>query len=379
MRSGGAGKPSLTFRPRGAFASRLVEGERPNIAKSVLLLSPSRGVGGGIERYISALQWAFTADEVDCHRIDLSRPGGRAHLALLAEGKMLLRNTMAPMRIIVGHRSLLTVGTLLARERAACGLSIVCHGAEIWRNGYGPRAWVEKALMRRPEVRVVAVSSFTAGALSANCQATILPPGFPREWFEMLARAAATAGRSSAGIQLLTAFRLTSWREKGLPELAAAIAALGRADVRLTVCGTGSAPMDLLRFVSNRSWCSLQQGLKDSELARCLATADLFVLATRTRIGKAACGEGFGMILLEAQVAGTPVIAPAHGGSADAYVESVTGAAPADETSESLAVLLQQMLDDPARLASMGGRAAEWARQTFAPERYPQLAVRRLL
>jgi glycosyltransferase involved in cell wall biosynthesis len=84
-------------------------------------------------------------------------------------------------------------------------------------------------------------------------------------------------------------------------------------------------------------------------------------------------------VLLEAQVAATAVIAPAHGGSSDAYVEGVTGVAPADETSEALARVLDELLGNPARLAWMGKRAADWARESFAPERYAQLVARRLL
>ena len=167
--------------------------------------------------------------------------------------------------------------------------------------------------------------------------------------------------------------------DKGLPQLIAAVTALGRPDVCLTICGSGDPPADLLRLVSEHSWCTVRPGLSDDDLARELAAADLFVLATQTRSGRSAVGEGFGLVLLEAQAAGTPVIAPAYGGSREAYVEGVTGVAPADESAEALTRTLHDLLKDPARLAWMGGHAAQWTRQAFAPERYAQLAVRRLL
>ena len=127
------------------------------------------------------------------------------------------------------------------------------------------------------------------------------------------------------------------------------------------------------------SWCTVRPGLSDDDLARELAAADLFVLATQTRSGRGAFGEGFGLVLLEAQVAGTPVIAPAYGGSREAYVEGVTGVAPADESADALTRTLHDLLKDPDRLARMGRHAAQWTRQAFAPERYAQLVVRRLL
>jgi len=200
-----------------------------------------------------------------------------------------------------------------------------------------------------------------------------------REWFDTLA-AAATGGQGTGpGIRLATAFRLEDWRDKGLPQLVAAVTALGRPDVCLTICGSGDPPADLLRLVSAYSWCVLRPGLSDGDLARELAAADLFVLATQTRSGRGAFGEGFGLVLLEAQAAGPPVIAPAYGGSHEAFVEGVTGVAPADESAEALTRTLHDLLKDPTRLAWMGGQAAQWARQAFAPERYPQFAVRRLM
>ena len=228
-------------------------------------------------------------------------------------------------------------------------------------------------------MRVVACSNFTAGALMRDCHATVLPPALSREWFDTLAAAAAGRPGRGPGIRLATAFRLSEWRTKGLPQLVEAVTALGRPDVYLTICGSGNPPTDLLRLVSEHSWCVLRPGLSDDDLARELAAADLFVLATQTKSGRGAVGEGFGLVLLEAQAAGTPVIAPAYGGSHEAYIEGVTGVAPSDESAEALTRTLHDLLKDPARLAWMGEQAAQWSRQAFAPKHYAQLAVKRLL
>jgi glycosyltransferase involved in cell wall biosynthesis len=241
------------------------------------------------------------------------------------------------------------------------------------------RRIIERRLMRSFSVRVVAASSFTAGSLAGDCRATILPPGLSGEWFGTLSSARATAEGDTQRIRLVTAFRLASWREKGLPQLIEALAALRRCDVQLAICGTGTPPPDLVEVVRMHEWCTLEVGLTDRELAEQLASADLFVLATRTRPGRGACGEGFGLVLLEAQVAGTPVIVPAFGGSADAYIERVTGFSPADESVETLTWLLRRCLADPERLAWMGKRAAEWAHEAFAPNLYAELVVSRLL
>jgi phosphatidyl-myo-inositol dimannoside synthase len=348
-------------------------------SERVLLLSPSRGLGGGIERYIETLEWAFVDQKITSQRVDLNRPGLQAHLRMLADGRTLLRASPKRTRLVVGHRTLMPVATLLAREPMVSGISILCYGSDVWNERHRVRKRVERALMRKPGVRVVAISSFTAGALASDCQSTILRPALSQKWFETLVAASTAGQRKAQGVQLATAFRIADWRNKGLPQLIEAIKAQRRQDIQLTICGSGEPPPDLLRLIAGHDWCTLLVGLTDSELAVQLASADLFVLATRTRIGRRPNGEGFGLVLLEAQIAGTPVIAPAYGGSPDAYMDGITGVAPVNESAEALARSISDMLEDPVRLTLMRKHAAQWARESFAPESYPRLVVGKLL
>lgn len=354
-------------------------------AERVILLAPSRGLGGGIERYLQTVESAFGDAGVPSRRFDLSRSGPAGHLALLAEATSALASIAGPARprLVVGHRSLLPVAAVLARRHRVDGISVVCHGSDVWKSRRTPRSGLESWLMRRRDVRLVAVSSFTAGALLPHGLATILPPGLSRAWFGELVgagrKAAATDAAPRSGLGVLTAFRLAEWRDKGLPQLTAAIAALGRADVRLTVCGSGAPPPDLIAHVRRYPWCVLRPALSDAELAARFAQASLFVLATRTRPGARPSGEGFGLVLLEAQVAGTAVVGPAHGGSPGAYLEGITGETPRDESVPALAQVIDGLLARPARLGQMGARGAQWARARFDPDRYAALAVERLL
>ena len=105
----------------------------------VLLLSPSCGLGGGIERYVETVEWAFAAEGVECQRLDLSGSGARAHARLLAQGRAILRADSEPARLVVAHRALLPVAALLARDSAACGVSVLCHGSEMWGSRWRPR------------------------------------------------------------------------------------------------------------------------------------------------------------------------------------------------------------------------------------------------
>jgi phosphatidyl-myo-inositol dimannoside synthase len=348
---------------------------------AVLMVSPSRGLGGGVERYAETLEWALAEENVACHRFDLRGAGLAAHARLLAKARAHLRASGAPSRILVVHRGLLPLASVIAKRDARCGISLVCHGAEIWAARRWARVQVENHLMRGPRVRVVAVSSFTAGVLFGDrCSATVLPPGLSRPWFDTLVGASGAHRPLRDGrIRVVTAFRLTDWRNKGLPQLLDAIADMGRPDVSVTICGSGRPPSELLHVLQSHPQCTLKIGLSDQELACELAAADLFVLATRTRHGRTPSGEGFGLALLEAQVAGTPVVAPAFAGSHDAFVDRVSGVAPADETAGSLARVLGELLKDPSRLEQMGRQAAAWSRKSFAPEIYASRAAAALL
>ncbi len=164
-----------------------------------LLLTPSRGLGGGIERYMETVEWAFAEQGVEYRRVDLQHPGPAAHARMLSEAREQLRAITAPARLVVAHRSLLPVAWLLARSGDARGISVICHGNDVWGTRGLVRGNVEDRLMRRQGVRVVAISSFTAGALAGHCHATVLPPGLSRGWFDMLVKASADTPSGTRG------------------------------------------------------------------------------------------------------------------------------------------------------------------------------------
>jgi phosphatidyl-myo-inositol dimannoside synthase len=347
---------------------------------SVLLLAPSRGLGGGIERYVSTIEAAFVRQAVPYRRLDLLRSGESAgparRIDFVREVRRAVRSGPGPVRLVLAHRNLLPVVGAVSRHPHYAAATVILHGSELWsgRRGRGSRT------MRRPDVRVVAVSAFSAGAVARTCSAAVLHPGVPAEWYETLV-AAGRSGRDRPGgeVRLVTAFRLASWREKGLDTLLAAIPLLGPDRLRLTVCGSGPVPADLQAAVAAHPWCRLRADLSDRDLAVQLAGADLFVLCTRTQAGAGACGEGFGLVLLEAQLAGTPVVAPAHGGSCDAFVRDVTGVAPADESPAALGAVLAPLLSDAERRAELGRAAAAWSRARFEPVAYSRRVVHTLL
>lgn len=346
---------------------------------SVLLLAPSQGLGGGIERYVSTVEAVFQQQGVPYRRMNLlgaDRVHGLATKArFVREVRRAVRASRRPVRLVIAHVNLLPVVAMVASLPGFAGATVMLHGHEIWsgRRNLGWRA------LRRRDVRVVAVSNFSAGALFGTCHASVLNPGLAATWYAMLTEAADRQSSNADGLQIVTAFRLSDWRNKGLGTLMDAIGLMADDRVRLTICGTGPLAPDLAELIKPHSWCRVAANLTDAQLANQLACADLFVLATRTRRGVDPSGEGFGLVLLEAQVAGTAIVAPAHGGSGDAYLPGVTGLSPLDESPGSLAQILRELLADPDRISQMGRAAAAWSRARFEPAGYGAQVIRVLL
>lgn len=88
-----------------------------------------------------------------------------------------------------------------------------------------------------------------------------------------------------------------------------------------------------------------------------LRALDLFVLVSNW--------EALSLSVLEAMSCGVPVLATRVGGLAEAVEPGVTGDLVPPRDDDALAEALERLLADPARLASMGARAAQVAAERF--------------
>ncbi|WP_239382257.1 glycosyltransferase family 4 protein [Frankia sp. CIT1] len=353
--------------------------ELPDPAGTVLLLAPSLGLGGGIERYLSTVVRALEGSGAKVHRIDLLTPGHHptpaAKAVFVARALAVARRHRPVECLLIGHPGFMPVAvpvTGLARPRRSF---VAFYGTDIW----GTPSLRRTLLMRLSGASPLTISSFSAGALSSLGLPAVLPPGIDPLWRRTLLEATRQSSPDLPST-VLSVFRLSDWRGKGLPELAGAVVQVRErlGEVRLIVAGQGPAPAELVELL-DRVQAELRVSPSDAELAELYAKAGLFALCTRTRVGHPSSGEGFGIVLVEAQLAGCPVIAPFSGGSADAYVAGLTGWSPVDESTQALADLLLRLLSDPVRCAAAGLRAREWARTVTEPVAYAEQACRLLL
>ncbi|MEZ6143235.1 MAG: glycosyltransferase family 4 protein [Zavarzinella sp.] len=100
----------------------------------------------------------------------------------------------------------------------------------------------------------------------------------------------------------------------------------------------------------------------DTDLLKCYQQCDLFVLPNRS-IGKDF--EGFGMVLLEAQACGKPVLAGASGGTRETMQVGESGDLVDCEQPELLAEKLTELLEQPEKLIKMGQLGRTWVENRF--------------
>jgi phosphatidylinositol alpha-1,6-mannosyltransferase len=118
----------------------------------------------------------------------------------------------------------------------------------------------------------------------------------------------------------------------------------------------------LARELDVASQVQLLGEMTDDRLVRCYQQCDLFVLPNR-QVGRDI--EGFGMVLLEAQACGKPVVAGASGGTAETMRIPQTGrTVPCDEPGP-LAELVAALLASPAEMQRMGQAARTWVVENF--------------
>jgi phosphatidylinositol alpha-1,6-mannosyltransferase len=110
----------------------------------------------------------------------------------------------------------------------------------------------------------------------------------------------------------------------------------------------------------------------DNELIDCYQQCDLFVLANR-QVGQDI--EGFGMVLIEAQACGKPVVAGASGGTAETMQVPETGRIVNCDHPEKLAQTVAALLADDSLRAVMSQSARSWATSHFDWQALSQQAL----
>ncbi|WP_082353524.1 glycosyltransferase family 4 protein [Corynebacterium deserti] len=260
-----------------------------------------------------------------------------------------------------------------ARQAGATRIIASTHGHEVgWSMLPGARQSLRKI---GDDVDIVTyISGYTLGrfqrAFGTHPTFVHLPSGVDVNVFHPATPEQRSATRAKLGIGDDTPVIVCTSRlvpRKGQDSLIEAMdkVALKHPDAQLLIVGSGRYE-STLRKLAEGTFANVRflGRLDYAEMINTLAAADIFAMPARTR-GGGLDVEGLGIVYLEAQACGIPVVAGDSGGAPET-VTSATGVVVRGSDVEKLASTLVGLLDSPQRRATMGaaGRAhveQEWA------------------
>jgi glycosyltransferase involved in cell wall biosynthesis len=257
---------------------------------------------------------------------------------------------------------------------SSLGLPVVVtlHGYDInthadwWRHGSGGRFmrdYPERLLSMAAESRVYFV------AVSQAIRRAAIAYGLPPERISVLKIGIDTSlfpvaepPPSARRPEILFVGRLVE--KKGAVYLIEAAARLRERipDLTLKFLGDGPERPALARRAAELQVSAHFVGAKPhSEVRRLLGQVRMLCLPSVTASNGDA--EGFGMVVLEAQAAGVPVITSARGGRDEGMIDGVTGLAFEEGDVDGLTTAIHALMSDPERIDAMGKNGAEFVRR----------------
>lgn len=348
---------------------------------------------GGIQTYSWEVAHRLTDRAFSLHVVAPARPGaasldakgpfsisrvsGRPDLLPLTGLFPVCRAAQHRKPDVALHAQWQTVGTsVLARALTGWPRHIACaaHGRELLFNPFDglPVLSALYSHFRRWTLSQVdaalPVSRYTAGFLRAMGvppqRLRVVPNGTDPDRFHPQPEASVRArlGLEDCSV-LLTVGRLVP--RKGVDTVLRALPRVAEnvPNVTYLVVGTGPDRERLERLARRLQIQDRVQFLGEvphDELPDFYSAADLFVMPAREAPPDV---EGFGLVFLEANACGTPVVGARTGGIPDAIAEGETGLLVPAGAPTPLAETLTQLLTDPARLAALGERGRRRAVQ----------------
>jgi phosphatidylinositol alpha-1,6-mannosyltransferase len=265
-------------------------------------------------------------------------------------------------------------GVMALALRRLCGLPFVCyvHGEDVNSASTSRElSWLAGRVLRGAQF-VIANSRNTVRILQEQWglppeSIALLHPGVDTSRF--VPAPASPEVRRALGWQgrrvVLTVGRLQ--KRKGQDHMIRALGAIRQQvpDVLYAIAGDGEERQALEQLAADTGVAGHVQFLgevDDDRLIACYQQCDLFALPNR-QVGTDI--EGFGMVLLEAQACGRPVLAGTSGGTAETMQVPDTGTVVDCDDPARLAAAVAELLCAPELLARMGAAGRQWVVRQF--------------
>jgi phosphatidylinositol alpha-1,6-mannosyltransferase len=337
---------------------------------------------GGIQQYVSQIAarlpnvGVFAPAHDNPGDDDLAYPvwrGPHRYLWPTPRVSRALRAAVAAHRatviVFMAPAPLTPLGPALGLPWAVCS-----HGAELVLPARipGVRRIFAQVLGRAD--RLYAVSNYTANALRQlvgpdGPQVALLRNGVDLKQFHPELDAAAIRERHglNAAPTIVTVGRLVPRKGqdmliRALPKIRAAVP-----DTRLLLVGTGRDRRRLERLVQRQQVAGVVFAgrVPWAELPAYHCAGTVFAHPNRSRWGGLE-QEGFGVVFLEAQACGIPVVAGRSGGSPEALADGRTGVLTDGNDHHAVATALIGLLADEDRRRQMSAEARAWVEQSWS-------------
>jgi len=266
-------------------------------------------------------------------------------------------------RVLVSHALPFGTAAWIARMTGGPEYSVLFHGLDLrLALGSKRKSWILRRVLRKAK-SVIANSEFTAKEIR-TFEPTVHPvaitPGVESMPLpdRILARRELKV-RNDEFI-ILSVARLVP--RKGIDQLIAALIRLP-ANTRLVVVGDGEDRRRLealTALVEDR--VTFVPHATDEERNAWYAAADVFALPVRETADDV---EGFGIVFLEASLAGLPIVAGKSGGVAEAVVDGETGLSVDPTDVDAIADVLNRLIHDQSLRQTLGLRGKARAEKEF--------------
>jgi phosphatidylinositol alpha-1,6-mannosyltransferase len=331
---------------------------------------------GGISRLCAEIVSGLQRKGVEVRVLSQSRKGPGSHIPPVRESRLTM---LRPWRELAALRELRRIDS---NEIVICGLwypegllailanvqpgVVLAHGLELkprrqcWRRPMW--RWLMQRVLRRAGI-VIADSGYTAElvrSVAPGARVRSVPLAVDHLRFRPGDRLSA---RRNLGIAedkrvIITVSRVTAHKNHRL--VLKALAAMPedtRSRFVYVVAGRGRAMMATLQ--QEADGLGVGQAVRwlgyvpEAELPRLYQSADLFVLCTREDRNQPNV-EGFGLVFLEAQACGVPVVGARTGGIPDAVKESQGGWLIDQDDAAALSAILMRLGENPEEFRRMG-------------------------
>jgi len=330
---------------------------------------------GGVERYYGNIEkyWPDELIVVDNRNKELINPRlpFLKWLPALATLRKAIRG-VRPDWLIIGE--ILPLGTVawILSHFMTFKYAVFLHGLDFslairsnWKKNLSIK------ILKRSS-KIICVNSKTASivtnVLGDDSKIHIAHPGVdpvaPSIRLERVSGLRANYGLENSFV-LITIARLVP--RKGFEQVLSVLPALleNYPQLRYVIIGRGPEEVHLKELINDPSLLGkvfLLTDVTDDEKWTWLDLSDAFVMPTYEKNGDY---EGFGIVYLEANLAGKPVIAAASGGVADAVIDGINGLLIKENDSEGLFEAIRKLVEDPDLAVQLGQKGKERVLKDF--------------